>query len=79
MKYIIGVLCVAYLPAYCFAEQLQDHTNTATPHVPDAINRNNQFVQAKRITKTMAFTLRCAIHRLANSMQSRVYPVTAAA
>lgn len=47
MKYIIGVLCVAYLPAYCFAEQLQDHTNTATPHVPDAINRNNQFAQAK--------------------------------
>lgn len=47
MKYIIGVLCVAYLPAYCFAEQLQDHTNTATPDVPDAINRNNQFAQAK--------------------------------
>ncbi|MFV5265309.1 fimbria/pilus outer membrane usher protein [Acinetobacter courvalinii] len=47
MKYIIGVLCVAYLPAYCFAEHLQDHTNTATPHVPDAINRNNQFAQAK--------------------------------
>lgn len=47
MKYIIGVLCVAYLPAYCFAEQLQDHTNIATPDVPDATNRNNQFAQAK--------------------------------
>lgn len=46
MKYIIGVLCVAYLPVYSFAEQFQDHTNTATPHVPDAINRNNTFAQA---------------------------------
>ena len=27
MKYIIGVLCVTYLPAYAFAEQLQDNTN----------------------------------------------------
>jgi outer membrane usher protein FimD/PapC len=47
MKYIIGVLCVAYLPAYCFAEQLQDHTNTVTPRVPDAINSNNEYAQAK--------------------------------
>lgn len=47
MKYIIGVLCVAYLPAYSFAEQLQDHTNTITPRVPDAINSNNKYVQAK--------------------------------
>lgn len=47
MKYIIGVLCVAYLPAYSFAEQLQDHTNTITPRVPDAINSNNKYAQAK--------------------------------
>ncbi|MEO9301021.1 fimbria/pilus outer membrane usher protein [Acinetobacter pittii] len=47
MKYIIGVLCVAYLPAYSFAEQLQDHTNTITPRVPDAINSNNNYAQAK--------------------------------
>ncbi|KRI53744.1 fimbria/pilus outer membrane usher protein [Acinetobacter pittii] len=47
MKYIIGVLCVAYLPAYSFAEQLQDHTNTITPRVPDAINSNNKYAHAK--------------------------------
>ncbi len=47
MKYIIGVLCVAYLPAYSFAEQLQDHTNTATPRVPDAINSKNKYAGVK--------------------------------
>ncbi len=51
MKYIIGVLCVAYFPAYSVAEQLQDHTNTTTPRVPDAINSNNTYVQAKRSGK----------------------------
>ncbi len=33
MKYIIGVLCVTYLPAYAFAEQLQDNTNVPVPSI----------------------------------------------
>ncbi|MDS7934961.1 fimbrial biogenesis outer membrane usher protein, partial [Acinetobacter sp. V91_7] len=45
MKYIIGVLCVAYLPAYSFAEQLQDNTNTPIPSVPKSIDSNNKYTQ----------------------------------
>ena len=45
MKYIIGVLCVAYLPAYSFAEQLQDNTNTPIPSVPKSIDSNNKYAQ----------------------------------
>ncbi|MCU4349695.1 fimbrial biogenesis outer membrane usher protein, partial [Acinetobacter lactucae] len=58
MKYIIGVLCVAYLPAYSFAEQLQDHTNTATPRVPDAINSKNKYagVKVDRQEQNLNFT-----------------------
>ncbi|ETR94215.1 fimbria/pilus outer membrane usher protein, partial [Acinetobacter lactucae] len=58
MKYIIGVLCVAYLPAYSFAEQLQDHTNTATPRVPDAINSKNKYagVKVDRQEQNLSFT-----------------------
>ncbi|WP_151988577.1 fimbria/pilus outer membrane usher protein [Acinetobacter oleivorans] len=45
MKYIIGVLCVAYLPAYSFAEQLQDNTNTVMPSVPESIDSNKKYAQ----------------------------------
>ena len=45
MKYIIGVLCVAYLPTYSFAEQLQDHTNTAVPSVPKSVGSNSEYIQ----------------------------------
>jgi outer membrane usher protein FimD/PapC len=45
MKYIIGVLCVAYFPAHLFAEQFVDHTNTSIPSVPESIESNNQYVQ----------------------------------
>ncbi|WP_336137899.1 MULTISPECIES: fimbria/pilus outer membrane usher protein [unclassified Acinetobacter] len=43
MKYIIGVLCVAYFPAYSFAEQLLDHTNTAVPSVPKSVGSNSEY------------------------------------
>ncbi|WP_337080573.1 fimbria/pilus outer membrane usher protein [Acinetobacter pittii] len=45
MKYIIGVLCVAYFPAYSFAEQLLDHTNTAVPSVPKSVGSNGEYIQ----------------------------------
>ncbi|MEA1228716.1 fimbrial biogenesis outer membrane usher protein, partial [Acinetobacter sp. IRS14] len=45
MKYIIGVLCVAYLPAYSFAEQLQDNTNTVMPSVPESIDSTKKYAQ----------------------------------
>ncbi|MBN6535862.1 fimbrial biogenesis outer membrane usher protein [Acinetobacter pittii] len=45
MKYIIGVLCVAYFPAYSFAEQLLDHTNTAVPSVPKSVGNNSEYTQ----------------------------------
>ena len=45
MKYIIGVLCVAYFPAYSFAEQLLDHTNTAVPSVPKAVGNDSKYTQ----------------------------------
>ncbi|MEQ1067470.1 fimbria/pilus outer membrane usher protein [Acinetobacter sp. XH1741] len=45
MKYIIGVLCVAYFPAHSFAEQLLDHSNTAVPGVPESIESNNKHAQ----------------------------------
>ncbi|MEB6623900.1 fimbria/pilus outer membrane usher protein [Acinetobacter pittii] len=45
MKYIIGVLCVAYFPAYSFAEQLLDHTNTAVPSVPKSVGSNSKYTQ----------------------------------
>ncbi|MCE6235697.1 fimbria/pilus outer membrane usher protein [Acinetobacter pittii] len=45
MKYIIGVLCVAYFPAYSFAEQLLDHTNTAVPSVPKSIGNDSRYTQ----------------------------------
>ena len=45
MKYIIGVLCVAYFPAYSFAEQLLDHTNTAVPSVPKSVGSNGEYTQ----------------------------------
>ncbi|MFA3129238.1 fimbria/pilus outer membrane usher protein [Acinetobacter pittii] len=45
MKYIIGVLCVAYFPAYSFAEQLLDHTNTAVPSVPKSVGSNSEYTQ----------------------------------
>ncbi|NUF32062.1 fimbrial biogenesis outer membrane usher protein, partial [Acinetobacter oleivorans] len=45
MKYIIGVLCVTYFPAYSFAEQLQDYTNTAVPSVPKSVGSNNKYTQ----------------------------------
>jgi len=47
MKYIIGVLCVAYFPAHSFAEQLLDHSNTAVPSVPGSIESNNKYAQGK--------------------------------
>ncbi|ENU09662.1 fimbria/pilus outer membrane usher protein [Acinetobacter calcoaceticus] len=47
MKYIIGVLCVAYLPAYSFAEQLQDNTKTAVPSVPKSMGSTNKSAQVK--------------------------------
>ncbi|MCG8284631.1 fimbria/pilus outer membrane usher protein [Acinetobacter seifertii] len=47
MKYIIGVLCVAYFPAHLFAEQLLDHTNTAVPSVPKSISNNNKYMHEK--------------------------------
>ncbi|MDO7217975.1 fimbria/pilus outer membrane usher protein [Acinetobacter nosocomialis] len=47
MKYIIGVLCVAYFPAHSFAEQLVDHTNTLIPSVPESIDGNNKYKQEK--------------------------------
>ncbi|KKC44990.1 fimbrial protein, partial [Acinetobacter sp. V2] len=47
MKYIIGVLCVAYLPAYSFAEQLQDNTKTAVPSVPKSTDSTNRYAQLK--------------------------------
>ncbi len=45
MKYIIGVLCVASFPAYSFAEQLLDHTNTAVPSVPESVKSNSKYTQ----------------------------------
>ncbi|WP_267530692.1 fimbria/pilus outer membrane usher protein [Acinetobacter oleivorans] len=45
MKYIIGVLCVAYFPAYSFAEQLLDHTNTAVPSVPKSVGSKSEYTQ----------------------------------
>ncbi|MDO7244410.1 fimbria/pilus outer membrane usher protein [Acinetobacter pittii] len=45
MKYIIGVLCVAYFPANSFAEQLLDHTNTAVPSVPKSVGSNGEYIQ----------------------------------
>lgn len=42
MKYIIGVLCVTYLPAYAFAEQLQDNTNVPVPSIPDTIDSKSK-------------------------------------
>lgn len=45
MKYIIGVLFVAYFPAYSFAEQLLDHTNTAVPSVPKSVGSNSKYTQ----------------------------------
>ncbi|MDO7197639.1 fimbria/pilus outer membrane usher protein [Acinetobacter pittii] len=45
MKYIIGVLCVAYFPTYSFAEQLLDHTNTAVPSVPKSVGGNGEYTQ----------------------------------
>ncbi|MBN6530292.1 fimbrial biogenesis outer membrane usher protein [Acinetobacter pittii] len=45
MKYIIGVLCVAYFPAYSFAEQLLDYTNTAVPSVPKSVGSNSEYTQ----------------------------------
>ncbi|NUG24501.1 fimbrial biogenesis outer membrane usher protein, partial [Acinetobacter lactucae] len=45
MKYIIGVLCVAYFPAYSFAEQLLDHTNSAVPSVPKSVGSNGEYTQ----------------------------------
>ncbi|MFP0265256.1 fimbria/pilus outer membrane usher protein [Acinetobacter pittii] len=45
MKYIIGVLCVAYFPANSFAEQLLDHTNTAVPSVPKSVGNNGEYIQ----------------------------------
>ncbi|MBJ9720390.1 fimbrial biogenesis outer membrane usher protein [Acinetobacter calcoaceticus] len=47
MKYIIGVLCVAYFPAHSFAEQLVDYTNTLIPSVPESIDSNNKYTQEK--------------------------------
>ena len=47
MKYIIGVLCVAYFPAHSFAEQLVDHTNTLIPSVPESLDGNNKYTQEK--------------------------------
>ncbi|TEU28696.1 fimbrial biogenesis outer membrane usher protein [Acinetobacter seifertii] len=47
MKYIIGVLCVAYFPAHLFAEQLLDHTNTAVPSVPKSISNDNKYMHEK--------------------------------
>ncbi|WP_144624449.1 fimbria/pilus outer membrane usher protein [Acinetobacter nosocomialis] len=47
MKYIIGVLCVAYFPAHSFAEQLVYHTNTLIPSVPESIDGNNKYTQEK--------------------------------
>ncbi|QRQ12711.1 fimbria/pilus outer membrane usher protein [Acinetobacter pittii] len=43
MKYIIGVLCVAYFPTYSFAEQLLDYTNTAVPSVPKSVGKDNKY------------------------------------
>ncbi|MEB6670541.1 fimbria/pilus outer membrane usher protein [Acinetobacter pittii] len=43
MKYIIGVLCVAYFPANSFAEQLLDYTNTAVPSVPKSVGNDNKY------------------------------------
>ncbi|MBJ8481103.1 fimbrial biogenesis outer membrane usher protein [Acinetobacter pittii] len=40
MRYIIGVLCVTYLPIHAFAESLQDKTNTIIPSVPNLIDIN---------------------------------------
>ncbi|MFW6768228.1 fimbria/pilus outer membrane usher protein [Acinetobacter pittii] len=45
MKYIIGVLCVAYFPAYSFAEQLLDYTNTAVPSVPKSVGNDSKYTQ----------------------------------
>ncbi|MCH2070231.1 fimbria/pilus outer membrane usher protein [Acinetobacter pittii] len=45
MKYIIGVLCVAYFPAYSFAEQLLDYTNTAVPSVPKSLANDSKYTQ----------------------------------
>lgn len=47
MKYIIGVLCVTYLPAYAFAEQLQDNTNVPVPNIPDMIDSKSKNTQIK--------------------------------
>ncbi|MFV5402528.1 fimbria/pilus outer membrane usher protein [Acinetobacter baumannii] len=40
MRYIIGVLCVTYIPIHAFAESLQDRTNTIIPSVPNLIDIN---------------------------------------
>ncbi|MHC0019533.1 fimbria/pilus outer membrane usher protein [Acinetobacter pittii] len=45
MKYIIGVLCVAYFPAYSFAEQLLDYTNTAVPSVPKSVGNDSKYTK----------------------------------
>jgi len=45
MKYIIGVLCVAYFPVHSFAEQLQDSTNSSVASIPDSIARKNKNAQ----------------------------------
>jgi len=45
MKYIIGVLCVAYFPVHSFAEQLQDSTNASVASIPNAIGSKNKNVQ----------------------------------
>ncbi|MEN8405397.1 fimbria/pilus outer membrane usher protein [Acinetobacter seifertii] len=56
MKYIIGVLCVAYFPAHLFAEQLLDHTNTAVPSVPKSISNNNKYMHEKTDGRENNFT-----------------------
>ncbi|QNW92689.1 fimbrial biogenesis outer membrane usher protein [Acinetobacter seifertii] len=56
MKYIIGVLCVAYFPAHLFAEQLLDHTNTAVPSVPKSISNNNKYMHEKTDGQEHTFT-----------------------
>ncbi|MEB3863685.1 fimbria/pilus outer membrane usher protein [Acinetobacter sp. IK31] len=45
MKYIIGVLCVAYFPVHSFAEQLQDSTNTSVARIPNSIGSKNKNAQ----------------------------------
>ncbi len=56
MKYIIGVLCVAYFPAHLFAEQLLDHTNTVVPSVPKSISNDNKYMHEKTDGQENNFT-----------------------